>query len=111
MSDGSDKNGAAPLTVTVSWGGLALIVALCAVWWAGVVHLDEFLQVDTQCEDKRYYGRGAEFAETARCALDQGLGGWIYLAWTLVLPLGLLTWMERSLRKSILARRHISPRD
>lgn len=111
MSDSPDAKNAAPLAVRVSWGGIALIVVLGAVWWAGVVHLDELLQLDTQCEDKRYDRRGAELAETLRCSVGQGYGGWIYVAWTLIFPLGLLTWMERLLRRAILARRHISPRD
>ncbi len=111
VSDNSSGKWTAPLAANVSWGGLALVAALGAVWWIGVTGLDGLLGIDTQCEGERYDGRGAEAREFIRSALEAGVAGWIYLAWVAIFPFGLVTWLERRLRKAMLARRQIVPRD
>ena len=95
----------------IGWGALVVIVAGAVIWWLGVAHLGEFFGIDTQCESTRHDGRGAELAETLRCSVEAGPGGWFYIAWMASFPFLLVTWLERRLRKAMLARRKITPRD
>ncbi len=110
MSEDSSENRPAPLHEQIGWGGLLFALVAGLVWWGGLQSLDAILGVDTQCEDTRHGNRGAELAETMRCSIAAGLEGWLYLAWLLVFPFALVTWLERRLRKAMLARRKIVPR-
>lgn len=106
MSGKPPGSSAAPLHAPVGWGGLLFVLVAGLVWWWGVQSLDTMLGVETQCEDTPNGSRGAELAETVRCSIAAGFAGWLYLAWLLVFPFGLVTWLERRLRKAMLARRN-----
>lgn len=93
------------------WGAVLLIVVAAAVWLFGVQEFDALLGIDTRCEDGPRAARGAELAETLRCSLEAGAAGWFYIAWLATFPFLLVTWLERRLRKAMLARRKITPRD
>lgn len=111
VGDTGNDNGGAPLTVKVGWGALLLIVLAAALWLFGVYRLDELLAIDTQCDNTRYYGRGAELGEILRCSVEAGPKGWFYVAWLGAFPFLLVTWLERRLRKAMLARRNVRLRD
>ena len=107
---GTNPNGA-PLTANVSWGAAAFIVGAGIVWWLGVLHLDELLQIDTQCDNRRHDGRGAELGEIVRCSSAEGIAGWFYLAWMAIFPLATFLYLERGLRRATLARKNLRPRE
>lgn len=111
MSDPARPDDSAPPTIRIGWGAVIFIVLSAAVWLFGVNEFDALLAIDTQCDNERYYGRGAELAEILRCSLEAGPRGWFYIAWLASFPFLTVTWLERKLRKAMLARRNVTPRD
>lgn len=111
MTRHAPRDDSAPPTLRIGWGAVIFVVLAAAAWLFGVYELDALLGIDTQCENTRYSGRGAELAEILRCSAEAGEKGWFYIAWMASFPFLLVTWLERRLRKAMLARRRIVPRD
>lgn len=97
-------SGAAPLTLRVSWAALAVFAGLALVWYFGIGQLQQWLAVDVTCHAEPSIGRRARFAEMVSCSLAEGPRGWLLLGWMASLPLFTTIWLERALRRAVLAR-------
>ena len=106
-----NENGAAPLTVKVSWAALSVVILCGVIWFVGIDLLQSWLDLDTSCSDEPVIGRRARLAEMASCSAAQGLKGWLFLGWCAAYPLLTSFWLERGLRRAIKKRGKSARRD